>query len=139
MVKLFRLWLGITEYLFRKPAILEEAIRTAIEDNTFRSDDLEFTFAARVSFLFANHLVLLRLSYCFTLPKRMTSFPLRVTQSHIHRISVGLHINWLTHCSRRDGATASVLAILRAIGIDSRKRSSILHRAFQRPPGSEMR
>ena len=44
----FRLWLGVTEYLFRKPQILDEVINTAIDDNTFRSDDLEFTFAARV-------------------------------------------------------------------------------------------
>lgn len=44
---LFRLWLGITEYLFRKPDLLDEVIDTAIEDNTFRADDLEFTFAAR--------------------------------------------------------------------------------------------
>lgn len=44
---LFKLWLGVTEYLFRKPALLDEVIRIAIEDNTFRSDDLEFTFAAR--------------------------------------------------------------------------------------------
>ncbi|KAF2398323.1 prephenate dehydrogenase [Trichodelitschia bisporula] len=44
---LFRLWLGITEYLFKKPDLLEEVIDTAINDNTFRSDDLEFTFAAR--------------------------------------------------------------------------------------------
>ncbi|KIV89978.1 hypothetical protein PV10_07329 [Exophiala mesophila] len=44
---LFRIWLGVTEYLFRNDALLEEVINTAIEDNTFRSDDLEFTFAAR--------------------------------------------------------------------------------------------
>ncbi|KAF2843390.1 Prephenate dehydrogenase [Patellaria atrata CBS 101060] len=44
---LFRLWLGIAESLFRKPELLDEAIETAIEDNTFRADDLEFTFAAR--------------------------------------------------------------------------------------------
>ena len=43
----FRLWLGVTEYLFSKPQLLAEVIDTAIEDNTFRSDDLEFTFAAR--------------------------------------------------------------------------------------------
>ena len=49
MHQLFRLWLGVTEYLFRKPLLLEEVIETAIEDDTFRSDDLEFTFAARVS------------------------------------------------------------------------------------------
>lgn len=45
------MWLGVTEYLFCKPALLDEVIKTAIEDNTFRSDDLEFTFAARVSHL----------------------------------------------------------------------------------------
>ncbi|TQB76987.1 prephenate dehydrogenase (NADP(+)) [Monascus purpureus] len=44
---LFRLWLGVTEYLFRNPDLLEEALNTAIDDSTFRSDDLEFTFAAR--------------------------------------------------------------------------------------------
>lgn len=44
---LFRLWLGVTENLFRSPARLDEALRVAIEDDTFRSEDLEFTFAAR--------------------------------------------------------------------------------------------
>ncbi|KAF2098096.1 prephenate dehydrogenase [Rhizodiscina lignyota] len=44
---LFRLWLGIAEYLFRNPELLDEVIETAIEDDTFRADDLEFTFAAR--------------------------------------------------------------------------------------------
>ncbi|KAK5627571.1 hypothetical protein RRF57_003287 [Xylaria bambusicola] len=44
---LFRLWLGVTENLFRNPARLDEALRVAVEDNTFRSEDLEFTFAAR--------------------------------------------------------------------------------------------
>ncbi|KAL4871896.1 hypothetical protein BDV12DRAFT_183453 [Aspergillus spectabilis] len=44
---LFRLWLGVTEYLFRNPDLLDEALDTAIDDKTFRSDDLEFTFAAR--------------------------------------------------------------------------------------------
>jgi hypothetical protein len=39
----------VTEYLFRNEDLLDEVINTAIEDNTFRSDDLEFTFAARVS------------------------------------------------------------------------------------------
>jgi hypothetical protein len=38
----------VTEYLFRNEELLNEVIDTAIEDNTFRSDDLEFTFAARV-------------------------------------------------------------------------------------------
>ncbi|KAI1809138.1 prephenate dehydrogenase [Poronia punctata] len=44
---LFRLWLGVTESLFRNPARLEDAVRVAAEDKAFRSDDLEFTFAAR--------------------------------------------------------------------------------------------
>lgn len=44
---LFRLWLGVTENLFRNTERLDEALRIAVEDNTFRSDDLEFTFAAR--------------------------------------------------------------------------------------------
>lgn len=46
---MFRLWLGATEYLFRQPGLLDETLQAAIEDKTFRSDDLEFTFAARVS------------------------------------------------------------------------------------------
>ena len=49
--QLFRLWLGVTEYLFRTPGLLDEVISTAIEDNSFRRDDLEFTFAARVSLI----------------------------------------------------------------------------------------
>ncbi|KIW57060.1 hypothetical protein PV05_05664 [Exophiala xenobiotica] len=44
---LFRIWLGVTEYLFRNETLLDEVIKTAVGDNTFRSDDLEFTFAAR--------------------------------------------------------------------------------------------
>jgi prephenate dehydrogenase (NADP+) len=46
--QLFRLWLGIAEYLFRKPGLLDEVIEVAMDDNTFRADDLEFTFGARV-------------------------------------------------------------------------------------------
>lgn len=48
MCKLFRIWLGVTEYLYRNETLLSEVIDTAINDNSFRSDDLEFTFAARV-------------------------------------------------------------------------------------------
>ncbi|EPS41305.1 hypothetical protein H072_4804 [Dactylellina haptotyla CBS 200.50] len=44
---LFRLWLGVVEYVFRDRRLLEECIETAMEDDTFRMDDLEFTFAAR--------------------------------------------------------------------------------------------
>lgn len=61
--QLFRLWLGVTEYLFRKPQLLDEVINIAIDDNTFRSDDLEFTFAARVSAFFCHDLNLKRLPY----------------------------------------------------------------------------
>ena len=50
-MKIFRLWLGITEYLYRQSELLDECIYVAIHDNTFRRDDLEFTFAARVSYL----------------------------------------------------------------------------------------
>jgi prephenate dehydrogenase (NADP+) len=44
---LFKLWLGVTEHLFRSPALLDDALRVAIHDDTFRSDDLEFVCAAR--------------------------------------------------------------------------------------------
>ncbi|KAL0632657.1 prephenate dehydrogenase (NADP(+)) [Maublancomyces gigas] len=44
---LFRLRLGATEYLFRQPDLLDDCIRFALDDDSFRSDDLEFTFAAR--------------------------------------------------------------------------------------------
>jgi prephenate dehydrogenase (NADP+) len=44
---LFRIWLGVTEYLFRNEGLLDEVINTAINDHSFRSDDMEFTFAAR--------------------------------------------------------------------------------------------
>ena len=53
-MKLFRLWLGITEYVYRNEELLNECIETGLTDNTFVSDDLEFTFAARVSFRPAN-------------------------------------------------------------------------------------
>jgi prephenate dehydrogenase (NADP+) len=33
--------------VYRNPDLLDECIDTAITDNTFRADDLEFTFAAR--------------------------------------------------------------------------------------------
>lgn len=46
-LQLFRLWLGITEHLFRNEQLLNDAIDTAIDDESFRGDDLEFTFAAR--------------------------------------------------------------------------------------------
>lgn len=44
---IFRLWFGVVEYLFRDPERLERAIQAAVKDKTHRSDDAEFTFAAR--------------------------------------------------------------------------------------------
>jgi len=59
---LFRLWLGVVEYVFRDPKLLDECIRVAMEDDVFRNDDLEFTFAARVSPLYS---ILHLFSYLF--------------------------------------------------------------------------
>lgn len=43
----FRLRLGIVEYLFRNPELLEESIKTALFDKRIRRDDLEFHTAVR--------------------------------------------------------------------------------------------
>ncbi|KAF8517177.1 Prephenate dehydrogenase [Hysterangium stoloniferum] len=44
---IFRMWIGVAEYLFRSPSRLNAAIDAAIRDVLHRSDDLEFTLAAR--------------------------------------------------------------------------------------------
>lgn len=44
---IFRLWIGVAEYLFRSPARLNAAIDAACRDSRYRSDDLEFVVAAR--------------------------------------------------------------------------------------------
>jgi prephenate dehydrogenase (NADP+) len=44
---IFRMWFGVAEYLFRDEARLEAAIKAAVWEKRFRSDDLEFTVAAR--------------------------------------------------------------------------------------------
>lgn len=44
---IFRLWIGVAEYLFRSPARLDAAIEAACRDSRYRSDDLEFVVAAR--------------------------------------------------------------------------------------------
>lgn len=44
---IFRIWIGVCEYLFRSPARLRASIRAAVEDPTFRGDDTEFVVAAR--------------------------------------------------------------------------------------------
>ena len=44
---LFRIFLGVTEYLFCTPSLLEDCINVAINDVTFRQDDLQFTMASR--------------------------------------------------------------------------------------------
>lgn len=43
----FRLRLGIAEYLFRHPDLLEESLQAAFYDKYLRSDDLEFRMAVR--------------------------------------------------------------------------------------------
>ena len=44
---LFRLWIGVAEYLFKSPQRLETAILSATHDTSHRSDDTEFVVAAR--------------------------------------------------------------------------------------------
>lgn len=43
----FRLWIGVCEYLFRSPSRVKAAIHAAIRVHDFRSDDTEFVIAAR--------------------------------------------------------------------------------------------
>lgn len=47
LTPLFRIFLGVTEYIFCAPNLLEELIDYAVQDTSFRTDDLEFTIAAR--------------------------------------------------------------------------------------------
>lgn len=44
---LFRIFLGVSEYLFCTPGLLEECINVATDDITFRQDDLQFTMASK--------------------------------------------------------------------------------------------
>ncbi|KOH00483.1 prephenate dehydrogenase (NADP(+)) [Saccharomyces eubayanus] len=44
---LFRIFLGVSEYLFLTPGLLEQTIDAAIHDQSFRKDDLEFVISAR--------------------------------------------------------------------------------------------
>ncbi|KAF5111718.1 hypothetical protein DV454_004626 [Geotrichum candidum] len=44
---LFRIWLGVTEYIFCTPGLLESIVDFVIKDHTFRRDDMEFVIAAR--------------------------------------------------------------------------------------------
>jgi prephenate dehydrogenase (NADP+) len=44
---IFRLWLGVAEYLFRSRTRLDAAVSAALTDTSHRSDDLEFVVAAR--------------------------------------------------------------------------------------------
>lgn len=43
----FRMWIGVAEYLFRSVSRLDAAVHAALYDVTHRSDDLEFVVAAR--------------------------------------------------------------------------------------------
>ena len=73
-MQLFRLWLGATEFLFRQPGLLDETLKAAIEHHSFRSDDLEFTFAARVSLI----LFFPFFNQSFILPLTWTCQPVRL-------------------------------------------------------------
>lgn len=44
---LFRIFLGVSEYLFLTPTLLEQTIEAALNDKAFRKDDLEFVVCAR--------------------------------------------------------------------------------------------
>lgn len=44
---LFRVFLGVSEYLFLTPGLLEETIEASMNYEAFRGDDLEFVVAAR--------------------------------------------------------------------------------------------
>lgn len=44
---LFRIFLGVSEFLFLTPGLLDKTIDAAIDDHSFRRDDLEFVVAAR--------------------------------------------------------------------------------------------
>ncbi|TFK90282.1 Prephenate dehydrogenase [Polyporus arcularius HHB13444] len=44
---IFRMWIGVAEYLFRSEARLDSAIHAALYETSHRSDDLEFCVAAR--------------------------------------------------------------------------------------------
>ncbi|CAG8479844.1 9684_t:CDS:10 [Paraglomus brasilianum] len=44
---LFRLWIGIAEYLFRNTEMLKEAIQAALYDKDIRADDMEFYSASK--------------------------------------------------------------------------------------------
>ncbi|KAL4398775.1 prephenate dehydrogenase (NADP(+)) [Malassezia pachydermatis] len=43
----FRMWIGVTQYLFSSPERVLAACRAAVYDSSFRSDDLEFVVASR--------------------------------------------------------------------------------------------
>ncbi|KAG7761301.1 hypothetical protein KL947_000249 [Ogataea haglerorum] len=44
---LFRIFLGVTEYLFCTPGLLEECLEDGLSKTSFRQDDLSFVIAAR--------------------------------------------------------------------------------------------
>ncbi|OBZ65734.1 putative prephenate dehydrogenase [NADP(+)] [Grifola frondosa] len=44
---IFRMWIGVAEYLFRSQERLDSAIHAALYDTSHRSDDLEFVIGAR--------------------------------------------------------------------------------------------
>jgi hypothetical protein len=80
----------VTEYLFRKEDLLDEVLDIAIDDNSFRSDDLEFTFAARVGdLLFSVQDVFIHLTLKFIMcrlgPIAFRTEILRPTENDLRR------------------------------------------------------
>lgn len=47
LTPLFRIFLGVTEYLFCTPGLLDTCFDVAIADTSFRQDDMEFVIASR--------------------------------------------------------------------------------------------
>lgn len=43
----FRIWIGVCEYLYSSPDRVRSAVQAAIHDRSFRSDDTEFVIASR--------------------------------------------------------------------------------------------
>jgi prephenate dehydrogenase (NADP+) len=44
---IFRIWIGVAEYLFHSPARLDAAINASMSELSYRQDDIEFVIAAR--------------------------------------------------------------------------------------------
>lgn len=117
----------MTEYLFRSDELLNEVIDTAIEDNTFRSDDLEFTFAARVRISILTFVPRLLPIHAFDFVRISHLESPSLPVSPYHQI-VSLANQKVCH---RHGLIVCHSAILTLTKRDSKRSSNILHHAFQ--------